>query len=67
MWIIQPLEIADDDGKPAGKWRMTATSDEDGGGPDALSQYGAATPLRLRHKDALKQESAKRCLRLDDA
>lgn len=38
MWIIQPLEIADDEGKPTGKWRMTATSDEDGGGPHPLCE-----------------------------
>lgn len=32
MWFVRPLEIAKD-GKHAGRWRMTATSDEDGGGP----------------------------------
>lgn len=33
VWIRQPQEIADKDGKGTGRWRMTATSDEDGGGP----------------------------------
>ena len=32
MWIVQPLQLAKD-GKPTGRWRLTATSDEDGGGP----------------------------------
>ena len=33
MWLTQPLEIADAEGKPTGRWRMTASSDEGGGGP----------------------------------
>ncbi len=32
MWFVRALEIAKD-GKHTGRWRMTATSDEDGGGP----------------------------------
>jgi hypothetical protein len=32
MWIIQPKQIAKN-GQPTGRWRITATSDEDGGGP----------------------------------
>ena len=28
-WIIQPIQIANKDGNPTGKWRMTARSDED--------------------------------------
>lgn len=35
-WIIQLLEIAGPDGQGTGKWRLTATSDEDGGGPFGL-------------------------------
>lgn len=31
-WIIEPLQIAENN-RPTGKWRLTATSDEDGGGP----------------------------------
>jgi hypothetical protein len=31
MWWIQPKEIADRDGNPTGRWRMTASSDEGGG------------------------------------
>lgn len=32
-WWIEPLEIADENGNPTGKWRLTAKSDEGGGGP----------------------------------
>ena len=31
VWFIQPSEIADKDGNPTGRWRMTARSDEGGG------------------------------------
>jgi hypothetical protein len=34
-WWIQALEI-EENGKPTGRFRLTATSDEDGGGPFAL-------------------------------
>ena len=33
VWWIQPLEIAGPDGKGTGRWRLTAKSDEGGGGP----------------------------------
>lgn len=36
MWWIQTRELADADGQPTGHWRLTAKSDEDGGGPYAL-------------------------------
>lgn len=39
VWWIQPLEIADDEGKPTGKYRLTAKSDEDGGGPFGLCDH----------------------------
>lgn len=42
-WWIQVLEIADKDGKPTGKFRQTATSDEDGGGPYGLCDHAHAT------------------------
>jgi len=38
MWIIQPLEIKKNDA-PSGKFRLTATSDEDGGGPYGLCDH----------------------------
>lgn len=43
MWIIRPLEITRDGG-PSGRWSLTATSDEDGGGPfgDPSHDHGTA-------------------------
>jgi hypothetical protein len=38
-WWIQVLEIADDQGQGTGKYRLTATSDEDGGGPYGLCEH----------------------------
>lgn len=32
-WWIMAREMADDDGKPTGRYRLTAKSDEGGGGP----------------------------------
>ena len=32
MWIVEALQLTVD-GKPINRWRLTATSDEDGGGP----------------------------------
>lgn len=37
-WWIQPLEISKA-GLPTGKFRLTATSDEDGGGPYGLCEH----------------------------
>jgi hypothetical protein len=39
VWWIQVLQIADDQGKGTGKFRLTATSDEDGGGPFGLCDH----------------------------
>jgi hypothetical protein len=33
VWLMRPQEIADEDGKGTGRWRMTATSEDGGGGP----------------------------------
>jgi hypothetical protein len=49
-WWVKPLEIADAEGKGTGKWRLTATSDEDGGGPYGLCKH--------EHKTA---EAAQKC------
>lgn len=38
-WWIQALEIADENGKATGTWRLTAKSDEDGGGPYGLCHH----------------------------
>lgn len=37
-WWIKPREIVDDGGRPTGRWRLTATSDEDGGGTYRLCE-----------------------------
>lgn len=42
-WWIQPQEIATKDGKPSGRWRMTAKSDEGGGGPYGDVSHDHAT------------------------
>lgn len=54
MWIIQPLQIQED-GKPTGRWRMTATSDEDGGGPYGDTSHAHTSP-----------EEAEACDRCDE-
>lgn len=38
-WWIRTLEIADNEGKGTGRYRLTATSDEDGGGPYGLCEH----------------------------
>lgn len=52
-WFVQPLEIADADGNPSGRWRMTATSDEGGGGP-----FG---DISHDHASAKEAEDCERC------
>lgn len=39
VWWIQVLEIADDKGQKTGKYRLTAKSDEAGGGPHGLCDH----------------------------
>lgn len=38
-WWIQVLEIASSEGKGTKKYRLTAKSDEDGGGPYGLCDH----------------------------
>ena len=54
-WCIQPLEIADENGNPTGRFRMTATSDEDGGGPFGDTSH-----------DHASAEEAQACDRCDE-
>lgn len=42
-WWIRPLEIADAHGRGTGRWRMTAKSDEGGGGPFGDTSHSHAT------------------------
>ena len=55
MWWIQPLEVADENGKATGRWRLTARSDEGGGGP-----YGDTT------HDHVSAEEAQQCEKCDE-
>lgn len=55
MWWVQPLQIADANGQPTGRWRMTAKSDEDGGGP-----YGDTS------HDHASAEEAQACDKCDE-
>lgn len=52
VWWIKPQEIAEY-GKGTGKWRMTATSDEGGGGP-----YGNTDCF---HESAEEAENCEAC------
>lgn len=53
VWWIKPSEIADGAGRGTGRWRMTAASDEGGGGP-----YGDTTH---DHATAEEAEACERC------
>lgn len=55
MWWIQPRELAGSNKEPTGRWRMTATSDEGGGGP-----YGDTS------HDHVSAEEAQQCERCDE-
>lgn len=43
-WFIQPLEIKGEDDKSTGRFRLTARSDEDGGGPFGLCAHEQGHP-----------------------
>lgn len=43
VWWTQALEIADELGRPTGRWRMTAKSDEGGGGPRGDTSHDHAS------------------------
>jgi hypothetical protein len=53
-WWIEVLELADKDKKPMGRYRKTATSDEDGGGPYGLCECKGAdgSPGHATREDA---------------
>lgn len=57
-WWIMVRELADDSGKPLGRYRLTAESDEDGGGPWALCdcEGGHATESEARECPVAKKE-----------
>jgi hypothetical protein len=53
MWWVQPSQIADDSGLPTGRWRMTARSDEGGGGPFGDTSHD--------HTSATEADECERC------
>lgn len=53
VWWTQALEIADEFGRPTGRWRMTAKSDEGGGGPFGDTSHD--------HASAEEAEACDRC------
>lgn len=54
MWFVRALEIKEGD-RHTGRWRMTATSDEDGGGPFGDPSHDHPSP-----------EEAEQCERCDE-
>jgi hypothetical protein len=59
MWWIQPQEIADEHGKSTGRWRMTARSDEGGGGPFGNTSHDHATAEEAEKCDACDEYTAR--------
>jgi hypothetical protein len=61
MWIVQPLEIKrktdTGDWQHTGKWRLTAISDEDGGGPYGLCEHEHDTPEDAANCAEARQEA----------
>lgn len=53
VWYVKPQEVASDTGHGTGRWRMTAYSDDGGGGP-----YGDTTH---DHATAEEAEACERC------
>jgi hypothetical protein len=60
-WWIKPQQLADDAGNGTGRWRLTATSDEDGGGPwpccDCEGAHGSPEAAAACPKATKKAES----------
>jgi len=51
-WWIQPREIADAHGQTTGRWRMTAKSDEGGGGPYGDTSHDHSSAEEAQQCDA---------------
>ncbi len=58
MWMVQPMQIADAEGKPTGRWRLTARSDEGGGGPFGDSSHDHATAEEADNCEACDEFTA---------
>lgn len=50
-WWIQPLEIVDESGNPTGRFRLTANSDEGGGGPFGDTSHDHASAEEAQECD----------------
>lgn len=60
VWWIRALEIADPDtGLGINKFRLTATSDEDGGGPYGLCDHEHETIEEAQQCEEAQEESSK--------
>lgn len=59
VWWIRVLELAGEDGKGTGKYRLTATSDEDGGGPYGLCPHEHETIDEAQECLEAKEEGQK--------
>lgn len=58
VWWIKVLEIAVS-GVGIGKYRLTATSDEDGGGPYGLCEHEHDTPEEARNCPEARAQAEK--------
>lgn len=59
MWIVKAREIADEDGKPTGRWRMTAKSDEGPWPPTGDTSHDHATAAEAEACDACEEYVAR--------
>lgn len=57
MWITQPMEITKD-GVATGRWRLTARSDEDGGGPYGDNSHDHGTPEEAQECEKCREYCA---------
>lgn len=57
VWWIQVLEIANQDGEGTGRYRLTATSDEGGGGPFGLCEHMHKTKKEADECEEARKEA----------
>jgi hypothetical protein len=60
-WWVMVRQLVDDAGRPIGRYRLTAESDEGGGGPYGLCDCtsGHATPEEAKGCPKAKEEKAR--------
>lgn len=54
-WWVNSREIAGADGKPTGRWRLTAKSDEGGGGPFGDTSHDHGSPKEADECEACNE------------